>query len=77
MQTINAVEYDIESPRDDPSAALRASALHRIRLAGIRDAIGEQQTVPSFEEIAYQWKSCLAKEVRLCSIGRKDMGEGV
>lgn len=77
MQAINAVEHDVESPRDDPSTTLGASTLHRIRLARVCDTICEQETVPSFECISHQRESRLTEEVRLRDIGRENVRECV
>lgn len=78
LHPIDAVKYNIQRTRQNTCGALLRAALHSIRLARVRHPIRKQKAVPTLEqEVAHDWQSRVREKLRLRSLWREDVGEGI
>lgn len=77
VQSFDAVEYDIERPWYDACAPCFASSLYCVCLPRVGNAIGEQQGIPSIQDITDQRQGRFAEEIGLGRVRRENMREGV
>lgn len=77
MQAFDAIEDHVQSAREDTSTSLLGSALDCVCLAGIGDAVGEEQPTLAFQNVPNQRQSGFLEELWLLRRWSEYVGERV
>lgn len=77
VQSFDAIEDDIQCPRQNTRTTRLTTSLDAICLARVRNTIRKQQTVLSLQDVFDQRQRCLCEELGLGGRGREDVRESV